>query len=60
MTAGFVYVVRRNDPLDREVDVFTSFTTAVRFADAVGGVVHDEPILTDDDEYVQLILAAAS
>lgn len=56
MPTTYVYVVRRDDPADTEVDVFTDYELAEEFATAVDGTVHDEPILARDDEYVQIIL----
>lgn len=51
---NYVWVVRRNDPLDHEIDVFAGddYATAQRFADAVDGTATEEPILKADDEYV--------
>jgi hypothetical protein len=54
----YVYIVRRNDPLDHEIDVFDDFETAQRFAHAADGHVTDEPILHADDEYVLQYLLA--
>lgn len=55
-TTSYVYIVRRNDPLNHEVDVFSDFDTAQDFANAADGTVTDEPILERDDEYVQIYL----
>lgn len=60
MTTSEVWIVRRNDPADREIDVFDDFQTAAVFAIACDGYVTDEPVLHRDDEYVQIYLQGAN